>query len=92
MSSWEPGQLPGVSLNSDVDTLTYMKGDDVGINRAESDLNDALAAAAADGEITTEEALDLQLAMSNWSLMVQTTTNMMKSMEDAHAAIVRNLN
>lgn len=60
------------------------------ISTLEGQIDDALSAAQG-GELSTAEALQLQLEISRWSLTVNMTTQAMKAMHDTTSAVLRNI-
>ncbi len=57
----------------------------------EDNVTQTMEAALGDGEITTSEALQLQLDIARWSLTTNLTSQALKSMQDGTSAIIRNV-
>ena len=60
------------------------------INDAETNVNTVLELAQ-DGDISTGDALQLQLAISHWSLSVNMATQTTKAVHDTTASVLRNV-
>jgi len=61
------------------------------VDATEDNVTQTMTQALADGEITTSEALQLQLDIARWSLTTNLTSQALKSMQDGTSQIIRNV-